>query len=73
MIGNLAVGVTDKGGSDPILNIEIDYPLIGKKINYLSYFNRQSFKKLTLVFILTLTCLLFAAFSEDSENDEKPV
>ncbi len=73
MVGKLAVGVTDKGASDPILNFEIDYPLISKTNNYLSYFNKQTFKKLTLVFILTFTGLLFAFFNEDSENDEKPV
>jgi hypothetical protein len=73
MVGELAVGITNKGAGDPILNFDIDYPLISKTNNYLSYFNKQTFKKLTLVFILTFTGLLFAFFSEISENDEKLV
>ena len=73
MVGNLAVGITEKGANDPILYFEIDYPVISRNSNSLFYVYKLTFNKLTLVFILTFTCLLFAFFREDSENNETPV
>lgn len=61
---NIAVGITTKNANDPMLYFDIRYPIEAGKIDYFAYFNKQTFKKLTVVFMLSFVCMLFAFFED---------